>query len=219
MSSPTEIQPTPPGEPPAAGGAPSRAGGAQTPPRDSRAAKRLASYSVKNMIYSMVAVVALALAWWALMPHPDSLERRPVEVSPVATYAASQSQFPVWTPESILGEDWTANFASYERFAGGAVTWRVGLVTPGEEYVEISQAADVTDEWLGALTERAGEEVGTRTITGPDGPQEWTAHEGQERAVVLGPGDGREATTVVRGTATWEEIEEFIGLLEVADAG
>ncbi|NLG20241.1 MAG: DUF4245 domain-containing protein [Actinomycetales bacterium] len=196
MSSPTQTQPT-------------------SPQQGSKAANRLRSYSVKNMIYSLLAVFALAFAWWALMPNPDRLERRPVEVAPVAAYAASESDGPVWTPES-LGEGWTANFATFETYAG-ALSWRVGLVTPGEEYVEISQAADATDAWVSALTAKAGDEAGTRTITGPDGPQEWTAREGEERAVVLGPAEGREVTTVVRGTADWDEIEEFIGLLEVAD--
>ncbi|MCK0111007.1 DUF4245 domain-containing protein [Ornithinimicrobium sp. F0845] len=195
MSSPTETQPTP-------------------PQQENKAVNRLRNYSVKNMIYSLLAVFALAFAWWALMPNPDKLERRPVEVAPVATYAATESEFPVWTPED-LGEEWTANFATLETYAG-ALSWRVGLVTPGEEYVEISQSADATDEWMGVLTEKAGEQVGTRTITGPDGVQEWDAYEGEERAVVLEPAEGREATTVVRGTADWDEIEEFIGLLEVA---
>lgn len=187
----------------------------QTPAPENKTLNRLRSYSVKNMIYSLLAVFALAFAWWALMPNPDGLERRPVDVAPVATYAASQSDFPVWTPESA-GEGWTANFANFETHAG-VLSWRVGLVTPGEEYVEISQAADVTAEWREALTAKAGEEAGTRTITGPDGPQEWTAYEGEERAVVLEPGDGRDATTVVRGTADWEEIEQFIGLLEITN--
>lgn len=196
MSSPTETQPT-------------------APQQGGRAANRLLSYSVKNMVYSLLAVFALAFAWWALMPNPDKLERRPVDVAPVASYAAAESDFPVWTPEAV-GEGWTANFASFETYAG-SLSWRVGLVTPGEEYVEVSQTGDGTDGWLGALTEKAGGPAGTRTITGPDGSQEWTAYEGDERAVVLGPTDDRPATTVVRGTAGWDEIEQFIGLLEVAD--
>lgn len=166
------------------------------------------------MIYSLVAVFALAFGVWALMPSSEEQERRPVEVAMVASHAAEESAGPVWSPEA-LGEDWSANFANFQLF-DDVLSWRVGLVTPSAEYVEISQADEATDGWVGELTEKADEQVGTRTITGPDGPQEWTAYEGEERAVVLGPGEGRENTTVVRGTAEWTEIEAFIGLLEPA---
>lgn len=186
-------------------------------PSGNKALKRLREYSVANMVYSLLAVFALAFAWWVLMPNPDGVQRREAEVAPVARYAAEQSDFPVWTPQAALGEKWSANFASFEIYAG-ELSWRIGLVTPEEEYVELSQTADASSEWTKTLTEQAGDEVGTRTITGPDGPQEWTVHEGEERALILGPAQGREETTIVRGTADWAEIEEFIGLLDVASA-
>ena len=140
--------------------------------------------------------------------------RAPADVAPVAAYAAAESDFPVWTPQAV-SEQWPANFANFETYAG-ALTWRVGVVSPQGEYVEIAQTADATPEWVEALTSKADQPAGTRTITGPDGSAQWQASEGEERAVVLEPGPGREATTVVHGTADWPEIEEFIGLLEDA---
>lgn len=191
----------------------------QTAPQPSgnKALKRLRDYSVANMVFSLLAVFALAFAWWVLMPNPDGVQRREAEVVPVARYAAEQSDFPIWTPQDALSETWTANFANFEIFAG-ELSWRVGVVTPDEAYAEVSQTADATSEWTETLIEKAGGEVGTRTITGPDGPQEWTVHEGEERALILGPAQGRETTTIVRGTADWAELEEFIGLLQVASA-
>ena len=186
-------------------------------PAGNKALKRLRDYSAANMVYSLLAVFALVFAWWVLMPNPDGVQRREAEVVPVARYAAEQSDFPIWTPQDALSETWTANFANYEIFAG-ELSWRIGLVTPDEKYVELSQTADASSEWTKTLIEKAGGEVGTRTVTGPDGPQEWTVHEGEERALILGPGPGREETTIVRGTADWTEIEEFIGLLDVASA-
>lgn len=189
---------------------------AEDEPAENKTVARLRNYSTKNMIYSMLAVLALAFAWWTLMPNPDEpLERRPVEVGFVADYAAQQSDFAVWSPEAALEQDWTANFASFETYAG-SLSWRVGMVSPQDQYVEISQTAEATEEWLAALTDKAGEEVGTRTITGPDGPQEWVVYEGDERALVLEPGPGQTGTTVVRATADWPEIEQFIALLQVA---
>lgn len=202
----TEPNPT---APPPSGNTPASAG--------NKTLKRLRDYSAANMVYSLLAVFALVFAWWVLMPNPDGVQRREAEVVPVARYAAEQSDFPIWTPQDALSETWTANFANFEIYAG-ELSWRIGLVTPDEEYVELSQTADASSEWTKTLIEKAGGEVGTRTITGPDGPQEWTVHEGEERALILGPGPGREETTIVRGTAGWTEVEEFIGLLDVASA-
>lgn len=223
MTSPTDTQATPPGDDPRAGsgesapreahGAPPEASQPAPPPAENKTLKRLQNYSVLNMVYSLLAVFALVFGLWALMPTGGSEpDRRPVEVGLVASYAATESAGPIWSPEAL---GWRANFANYQVFED-VVTWRVGLVTPSEEYVEISQADEPDDGWVSALTEKAGDPVGTRTITGPDGSQEWTAYEGEERAVLLGPGEGRANTTVVRGTAQWPEIEEFIGRLEVA---
>lgn len=200
MTSTTDTEPTPPG--------------GNSPPAGNASLKRLQNYSIRNMIYSLVAVFALVFAVWALMPDSTPQERRPIEVGLVASHAADEAAGPIWSPAD-LGEDWSANFANFQLF-DDVLSWRVGLVTPSEEYVEISQADEATDGWVNTLTEKAGDEAGTRTITGPDGPQEWTAFEGEERALVLGPGEGRENTTVVRGTAEWAEIEQFIGLLETA---
>lgn len=211
----TDTEPTPPG-----GDSDHRGGGAPDPrsAAGSKTLKRLRDYSVMNMVVSLLAVFALAFAWWALQPSPEGPERREVLVAPVSRYAAEQADFPVWTPEAVLGEGWTANFADYDTFAG-EVSWRIGLVSPKQEYVELSQTADPTREWLSALIGKAGEAAGTRMITGPDGPQEWAAYEGEERALVLEPGEGRGATTVVRGSAGWTELEQFIGLLEPASGG
>ncbi|WP_256837991.1 DUF4245 family protein [Ornithinimicrobium faecis] len=225
MTSTTNTEPNSPGERPRqhqdgvsdpSVPAPEASAGAGAPPAENKSLKRLQNYSMRNMIYSLVAVFALVFVVWALMPNSEEQQRRPVEVGMVASYAAQESAGPVWSTQA-LGEDWSANFANFELF-DDVLSWRVGLVTPSTEYVEISQADEATDSWVGELTDKAGDEVGTRTITGPDGPQEWTAYEGEERAVVLGPGEGRENTTVVRGTAQWDEIEEFIGLLEPVEA-
>lgn len=208
MTSPTDTQATPPGDVPREG-----SGESAPPPAENKTLKRLRDYSVLNMVYSLLAVFALVFGLWALMPTGGSEpDRRPVEVGMVASYAATESAGPIWSPEPL---GWRANFANYQVFED-VVTWRVGLVTPSEEYVEISQADEPDDRWRRALTEKAGDQVGTRTITGPDGAQEWTAYEGEERAVLLEPAGDRTNTTVVRGTADWPEIEEFIGQLEVA---
>lgn len=184
---------------------------------DPAALKRLRRYSMLNMVYSLLAVFALAFVVWALIPNPDEPTRPIVAIGMDSSHAASQVDWPVWTPEGAVGPDWSPNFAHF-RAVDALPTWQVGLVTPDQEYAEISQTQEPSGEWLAHRTAKAGEESGTRSVTGPDGVREWATFEGgEERALVLGPGEGREVTTVVRGTADWAELEEFIGLLEVAE--
>lgn len=204
-------------EAPGPGAVEASGSGAEERPVNQAALKRLRRYSMLNMVYSLLAVFALTFVVWALIPNPDEPQRPVVEIQMASSHAATESDWPVWTPEAAVGPDWDPNFAHF-RSVDAQPTWQVGLITPSEEYAEISQTADPSPDWLAARTAQAGEESGTRTVTGPDGPQAWTAYEGaEERALVLGSAEGREVTTVVRGTADWAELEEFIGLLEVAD--
>jgi hypothetical protein len=182
-----------------------------TQPPDRRA-QRLLSYSGKNMIYSLLAVLVVAFAVWALMPSPESLQRRPVEIDSVAAYAAEQSAWPVWVPQG-QGEEWTPTRARFGEVVE-VQTWRMGWVSPAGEYVALDQAADITDGWRAAVLDGA-EQQGTRSVTGPTGGQEWQLWIGEEEThLVLPAGTGDTPTTVVHGTAAEDELVEFIGYLE-----
>lgn len=174
--------------------------------------QRLRSYSVKNMIFSLLAVLAVTFAWWALMPNPETLQRRPVQVAPVAGYAAEQVTWQVWAPPES-GAQWSVTFARFEEL-DSVPTWRMGLVSPGQQYVELNQAADVQGAWLSEAT-AGGEPQGERTVSGPGGAQSWQEWQGSDGpSLVLVAEDPGEATTVVRGGASVAELEEFIGRLE-----
>ena len=182
-----------------------------TQPPDRRA-QRLLSYSGKNMIYSLLAVLVVAFAVWALMPSPESLQRRPVEIDSVAAYAAEQSAWPVWVPQG-QGEEWTPTRVRFGEVAEVS-TWRMGWVSPAGEYVALDQAAAITDGWRSAVLDGA-EQQGTRSVTGPTGGQEWQLWIGEEEThLVLPAGTGDTPTTVVHGTAAEDELVEFIGYLE-----
>lgn len=179
-----------------------------------RRRQRLLSYSTKNMIYSLVAVLALAFGVWAMMPAEDAFERRPVEVDSVAAYAAEQAGHPVWVPVD-LPEEWTVTSV---RFAGvaGQQTWRMGLVTPSEEFIAISQTVDPAEAWRQALLGDMGQ-FGELPLEGPTGTATWQLWTGDgETALVLEPSADQRATTVVHGSATEAELAEFVEHLEPA---
>lgn len=183
-----------------------------------RGRRRLASYSVQNMVWSMLAVGAVVLAWWALTLNPSESQRRPPEVEQTANYVVEQSPWPVWVPDP--GEGWTPTVVRYEPVEE-VQTWHISYVSPKGEYVALDQAADVTAEWRTAVLGGA-QSVGELTLAGPGGEQTWEELAGEqganaEHAYVLDPQDTGGSTVVLHGTADLEEFEAFLAGVQARD--
>lgn len=176
------------------------------------------NYSVKNMFYSMAAVLAVVFAVWAITPNPPESQRRPAEIGSTASFAAAEVDWQVWAPED-LDPAWVGSYVRYGQSEGSA-TWRLGMITPAVESVQLRQAVDPNRAWqarsLGGLTEQS-----TATFEGPGGSQEWTIWTGVDDndvpqvGLVLPPGGDQEATTIINGTADTAEMAAFIEALEV----
>ncbi|MFX0538342.1 DUF4245 domain-containing protein [Ornithinimicrobium sp. Y1847] len=180
--------------------------------------KRLASYSIQNMVWSMLAVGAVVLAWWALTLNPSESQRRPPELVQTANFVAQEAPWPVWVPE--MGEGWTPTVVFWDPLEQ-VQTWHVSYTTPQGEYAALHQAADVTDEWRSAVLGDA-EEVGEVALDGPEGEQVWQEYAGREgsnaeRAYVLGPEETGGTTLVLHGTAEQAEFEELLAEVDVRD--
>lgn len=182
------------------------------PPSTDRRGQRLRSYTTQNMVWSMLAVLVVAVAWWALMPNPEGVQRQEIAVAPVAGYAAEQAPHPVWVPVG-LPEGWTPVDARYDT-AVPEDTWRLGLVPPSNAYVVLEQAPTGPEALLERWLDDA-ERTGEQEITGPDGPQTWQLWEGSAGFALVLPGQG--FTTVVRGTAGLPELVELVEALEPVD--
>lgn len=181
--------------------------------------ERLLSYSGKNMIYSMLAVLGLAFAWWAIAPQPEADQRRPVEVAQVADYASTQADWPVWSPDLDAG--WTANTAEFARLEG-VPTWRSGWTSPQTTYVAIKQAVDPTEGWRQDVLQgmQQQQDLG---LSGPTGEQVWQVFTGvsdndeDEVTLVLEPSADQPAVTIVHGTADIPEMSTFVESLDVVE--
>ncbi len=172
------------------------------------------------MFYSLAAVLVLVFAVWAVTPNPPESQRRPAEIESSASYAASEAEWPVWTP-TTLDEGWTGSFVRFG-VNNQVPTWRIGMVSPQTQFVQIRQAVDPGKEWMALSLEDVEDQGATVSFEGPTGTQEWELWTGVDDndiaqvALVLPPGPEQPATTVVNGTADTPEMAEFIQGLGVA---
>ena len=185
-----------------------------------RRRKRLASYTVRNMVLSVLPVAALALLWWSITYNPQEQQTRPAQVAPVAAHVAQEAEWPVWVPEP--GEGWTPTVAWYDTLED-VPTWHLSFMSPDGEYAALHQASEVTDPWLQAVLD-SGEEAGEVELTGPGGERVWTRYEGPrpgnaEQAWLLGPDDTGGSTVVVSSTAALgeDELTDFLESVQTRD--
>lgn len=185
-----------------------------------RSRRRLLSYSTKNMVYSMLAVLAIAFAVWAIQPaDSEQLQRQPVEVASPARYAQEQSGWPLWVAGE-LEQGWTATYARYSAVAE-VRSWRVGWSTPEGEHAAMDQTGESGSAlagWQQALVGEDARQVGREQLEGPEGTVTWQVWEGSDGAsLVLPPGEpgaGQRVTTVVHGTADLAELTRLAESLE-----
>ena len=199
-------------------GTPAGPGPGEAP--EDRRRKRLASYTTRNMVYSMLLMLVVVLAWWSTTSMPEESTRRPPEVTQTASFVAEQAEWPVWVPEP--GDGWTPTVVWYDSRVEGVQTWHISFVSPDGEYVALHQAADVTDDWLEAVLPQAQPTGSEVTLPGPVGAQAWQAWEGPERGnaetgYLLGPEATGGTTVVVHGTAEQAEFEAFLRSVTARD--
>ena len=186
-------------------------------PAPDRRRQRLASYTVRNMVYSTLLVLAVVLVWWSLTYNPSEPQPRQVEVGTTASYAATQADWPVWVPDP--GEGWTPTVVWFEPLEQ-VPTWHISYVTPQGEYLALHQAAGVDQAWQDAVLTGA-DRVGETDLTGPTGEDAWQVWEAEsgnaEHAWLLGPQDADGTTVVVHGTAQEAEAAELLASVETRD--
>ena len=98
------------------------------------------------------------------------------------------------------------------RTTDGFSTWHAGYQTPSGTYVAVEQTMDPTPLWVEAQTNRA-----PKTGTLEAGGRTWTKYERDtkvQNSLVDDPQAPGELTTLVTGTASFEEMAEFVEHLQ-----
>lgn len=172
-----------------------------------RGASHYAKGTVANMMRSMAVIVAITMALFFVTGRPNSRTPESVDVASAAEHRAAEAGQPFSYPED-LPEGWVATNARYASSTGGVMAWNAGYTTPDGEYVSVQQAAAPGEEWVRTQTNN-GRAVGR--VSTEDG-REWVKRDRQgkvQRSLVHDPESSSGLTTLVTGTGSWEQLEEF----------
>jgi hypothetical protein len=156
------------------------------------------------MVISMAVIVGIVVVLLLLVPRPNQIPERSLDVPAAASGARSELGFAPADPS--LPNGWTATVADVQHDTDDLPTWHLTYTTPSGHYAGVQQAKNATAAWESRQV-TDGREQGTETI----GSHSWIIRSRTDRGVTSLVLRGPVITTVVTGTATSAEIDEFAG--------
>lgn len=158
--------------------------------------------SVANMLRSLLVIGAIMALLVVMFPRiqpaaPD------VDVLETAQQVEQSTGWAISAPRD-LPDGWVATRAQYLRSTDSLMTWRAGYQTPEGDYVALQETVDATDAWVAQQVNRSPL-VGQVEVAGTS----WDQYDRDgkiQRSLVRRGGSG-EITTVITGTASWEELQ------------
>ena len=178
-------------------------------------ATRYALGSVPNMVRSLVVVLGIVLVIIFMIPRTGSVPRPAIDVTANAAAIAGSTGWAVEAPVG-LPDGWRPTAARYDTTNQPVPTWFVGYQTPSGAYAALSQGAKTDAEWLAGVTGR-GARTGERSIGGRTWV-EYARADGTQNSLVDEPSTAGGLTTVVSGTAGWDELAALAGALRPVSA-
>jgi Protein of unknown function (DUF4245) len=167
--------------------------------------------SAKNLVLSLLAVVGMMLVLVLVVPRVSSVSGPPVDVHATGVGVKEQTGWPI--VEAVgLPKGWNTTSARFVRTTDGFSTWHAGYQTPSGTYVAVEQTKDPTPLWVEAQTNRA-----PKTGTLEAGGRTWTKYVRDtkvQNSLVAGPASPGDLTTLITGTASFEEMAEFVEHLQ-----
>jgi hypothetical protein len=160
--------------------------------------------TVNNLAYSVLVCVGLVLIIALAVPRADTSLVAEVDYGAVAAEAQASSEHTLANPD--LPGSWSANRAEADK-AGGVSSWNLGLLTPENEFIGVTQGFDANETWL---AQQLRQSAASSTIT-VDGV-EWTVYDNRSRDDV---GNVEYALTTEAGASTFilfgtADDEEFL---------
>ncbi|NUU07382.1 DUF4245 domain-containing protein [Leifsonia sp. C5G2] len=158
--------------------------------------------TTNNLVYSLLATLAIVAVIVLVVPRGN-----PSATKPAVDYASIAQQAQGSEPDALLvpklPADWTSNNAELRTKTSDKVdSWYVGLITPKQQFIGITQGFGANDSWVSDQVNKSRIK-GTRVIDGVtwdvyDNRTSSSADGNVEYALVTSSGD---STVIVFGTA------------------
>lgn len=173
------------------------------------ATKPRSSQTVRDLVLSMLVVGGFVAFLYLIVLRPMPEAVKTVDVPGPAAVARTADVFPIAVPIG-LASGWRATSARFEPGPDpGTGTWFNGYVTPDNQFVAVAQTDHDVKSFVKDQT-KDGVQQATVIIDGRTWQQYRAADGSQYSLVQTSP----EATTIVTGTVTYGQLEEFAGKLE-----
>ena len=109
-----------------------------------------ANQTLRNLIWSLVATLAVVAVLVFVVVRPDPVNVGPVDYATVAEQA--QGDIPVPLAAPTLPTGWSANEAEL-RTSKGVTAWYIGFLTPSGDFIAFSEGLDANPTWTDAILE------------------------------------------------------------------
>jgi hypothetical protein len=164
--------------------------------------RRSLNTTSRDMVLSMAVIVGLILVFLLLVPRPNKIPERTLDVPAAARNATAELGFSPADPS--LPEGWTARTADVQRGTDNLPTWHLTYTSPSGFYVGVQQTANATADWEDRQV-TDGAERGNTWVAG----KTWVVRSRTDRGITSWVLREPPLTTVVTGTAPERELSLF----------
>lgn len=165
--------------------------------------------SLANMLRSLLVIAAIMAVLVLMFPRvqPESPD---INVLETAQQVEESTGWAISAPRD-LPEEWMPTRAQYLRSTDGLMTWQAAFQTPAGDFASLQETVDATDAWVTAQVNRSPR-AGELEVAG----ETWERYDrdGKVQRSLVRRGSSGEVTTIVTGTASWEELQLLVEALE-----
>ncbi|MFE3185554.1 DUF4245 domain-containing protein [Streptomyces mauvecolor] len=172
------------------------------------AGTRSSKQTVRNMLQSLAVIGIAAAVIYVFIPHDESADPvQTVDYKVELTIARRAAPYPVAAPVGLPDQDkWRATSKWYDGAKNNA--WHLGFLDPENQYVAIEQSTAPSDKFVAEVSKSATKTDKSQKIAGAT----WTFWDGPKYDALVRQDQG--STTVVTGTAPYEQLVTMAGALE-----
>ncbi|MER6499465.1 DUF4245 domain-containing protein [Streptomyces sp. NPDC001455] len=169
-------------------------------------ASKRGKQTVRGMFLSMAVATGTAGLVYIFVPHDENANPvKAIDYRVELVTARRAAPYPVAAPDG-LAKDWKPTSVSYDRENGDS--WHLGFLDPDGKYVAVEQSTSLAEKYVTEVSQNARNTGRTRQVAG----EAWQHWKGDKYdALVL---RGKDATTVVTGSAPTERLAEMAAALK-----